>query len=256
MSEAIDTQAFALFVDNVTKKQEDGLYGSKGLDGISFCFEKKGIHGILAPKGSGKTALMDIISGCDSDYEGEVLIFGDNVKKNKNMKSRIGYVQKVSSFYPDMTAVETMSFVGETRRVDQGKLYRQIKEAMELVGIDEIKNRLVKNMTDFEQKKLSIAVALLGNPDILLLDETVSAKMSVERMSELDGIIRMLGRVKTVVLATDDYGLARALCDDVVILSDGRVLAKGSFAALDEKLARSEGGMTLETLYNSLASAN
>ncbi|MBQ8850324.1 MAG: ABC transporter ATP-binding protein [Clostridia bacterium] len=256
MSEAVETKDIALFVKDITKKCEENIYGKASLSGISFSFEKKGIHGILAPKNSGKTQLMNIIAGCDGCDSGEIEIFGISAKDNIDAKKRIGYVQKYNVFYPNMTALETMNFVGETRRVESGKLYRQIKEAMELVGIDGIKNKLVKNMTDHDVKKLSLAAALLGNPDILLLDEIVIPRMSGDRKSELMGLIQMLGRMKTVVLTTDDYKLARELCDDIVIISDGCVLAKGSFESLDEKLSRSETPMSLEALYNSLASAS
>lgn len=256
MSETIDSKAYALYVDGVTKNRDESIYERKGLNNISFRFEKKGVHGILVPKGSGKTELMNIIAGCDMDHEGDVYILDTSVKENNGIKRKIGYVQKRSVFYPDMTVTEVMSFVGEVRKVAQGKLYRQIKEAMELTGIDEKKNRLVRNLNEFEQKKLSLAASLLGNPDILLFDETVTPNMSDERRTELEGIIKMLGKMKTVVLATDDYRIARSLCEDVVIIYDGSVLAKGSFEELDEKLSRSDVHTSLEALYNSLVSAN
>ena len=155
-----------------------------------------------------------------------------------------------------MTAVEIMSFVGETKKVDSGKLYRQIKEALELVGLDGIKNKLVRNMTDYDRKKLSLAMALLGNPDILLLDEPITRRMSGERREEFEGLVRMLGKMKPVVLTTDDYKLARSLGSDVVIISDGKVLAKGSFDSLEDRLVSSEQHITLEALYNSLTAAS
>ena len=131
-----------------------------------------------------------------------------------------------------------------------GDAYR---EALELVGLDDMKNKLVKNMTEYDKKKLALAVALLGNPDILLLDEPISSRMSAERREGLCAIIKMLGRIKPVVITTGDFKLARGLASDVVIISDGRVLAKGSFEALEAKLADSASPTTLEALYNSLS---
>lgn len=155
-----------------------------------------------------------------------------------------------------MTVVEILSLVGEARQVESSKLYRQIKEATELVGIDEIKNRLVRNLTGFEIIKLAIAAALLGNPHVLLLDEAVTPKMRADQRSELVGLIQMLGRMKTVVIATDNYKIAEELCNDVLIISDGQVLAKGSFESLEARLRESDGSATLEGLYNSLALAS
>ena len=257
MSDAVESRDVALTVNSLTKKGQENIYGYNGLEEISFSFEKKGIHGILAPKGSGKTQLMNIISGCETYDDGAVLLFNTPVSvSDYEVKKRIGYVQKNNVFYPNMTAMEIMSFVGDSRRVEQGKLYRQVKEAMELTGIDGIKNRLVKNMTEYEQKKLSLAAALLGNPDIILLDELVTPKMNDGQLSALFGLIQMLGKMKTVILSTDSYKIAKELCEDVVIISDGKVLAKGRFDILEDKLKGSEDTASLEALYNSLAAAS
>ncbi len=256
MSEAAQTREVALRVNELYCESDRDISGGGGLNNISFSFGKKGIHGILAPKDSGKTRLMDIIAGCSAADSGDVSVCGISVNEwPLDAKKKIGYVPKNSTFYSGMTATEILNFVGQTRGVDSGKLYRQIKEASELVGIDDIKNRLVKNMNEFEKKKLAIAAALLGNPELLLFDETVTPKMSETRKDELMGLLRMLGRLKTVVITTDDYRLARELCEDVVMLSDGQVLAKGSFDALEEKIKASDKNASLEMLYNSLVSA-
>ena len=252
MSDSYKTYDSLVCVENLTKSADGDAYSNGGFCELSFSFEKKGIHCILAPKYSGKTQILDILSGCDSEYEGDVDIFGRNPYLNIKAKKKIGYLRKNNTLYANMTVFETMSFVGDTRGVESGKLYRQIKEALELVGLDDLKNRLVGKLTEYDKKKLSIAAALLGNPDILLFDEPITKNMSDERRGELEQIISMLGRIKTVIITTDECSIARSLAEDVVIISDGQVLAKGRFEELDRKLAESDNPITLEALYNTL----
>ena len=236
-------------------KAADNVYGRSGLSDISFSFEKKGVHCILAPKYSGKSQIMNILSGSDKEYEGEVCIFGADPYRDLELRKKIGYLRRDNTLYSNMTVFETMSFVGDVKGVESGKLYRQIKEALELVGLEDIRNRLVANLNEYEKKKLSLGSALLGNPDILLLDEPVSGRMSAERREEIERIIAMLGRIKTVVITSDDCSVARSLAEDVVIISDGRVLAQGSFEELDKKLADSDSPTTLEALYDTLTAS-
>ena len=211
MSETLDARIPAVYVKNVTKQNDKNGYDGADLKDISFSFEKKGVHCILAPRGAGKTQLMDILSGSSSADSGEVAVFERSPYGNVDAKAKIGYLRQDNALYDNMTAFELMSFVGEARKVEQGKLYRQIKEALELVGLDELKNKLVSNLTEYDRKKLSLAAALLGNPDILLLDEPITARMSSERKEELLSIIAMLGRIKTVIVTTDSLAIAREL---------------------------------------------
>ena len=255
MSDALNISRFAVYVNKLAKAGSENTSVRGGLFDLSFSFEKKGIHCILAPKYSGKTQIMDILSGsCTVDF-GEVYVFGADPYRNRDAKKKIGYLRKDNTLYPNMTVFETMYFIGDTRGVEQGKLYRQIKEALELVGLDELRNKLVKNLTEFDKKKLSLAASLIGNPDLVLLDEPIVKSMSQDRRGELEDIILMLGRVKTVIITTDDCSIARSLAEDVVIISDGRVLATGSFEELDRKLADSENPIALEVLYNTLTTS-
>ena len=225
-------------------------------DELSFAFLKKGIHGILAPKNSGKTELMDVFSGSRDAVSGTALLLGREISSaNIDLRKKIGYVTEYACFYSDMTVSEIMNFVGESKGVESGKLFRQIKEALDLTGLDDVKNRLVKNLTEYDKKKLAVSAALLGNPDIILIDEPVSKRISAERYSEMMGILEMLGKMKTVVIATEIYSVAKELCEDVVIISDGKLVCAGTFEALEDRLRRTEGDKTtLEKLYSSIAS--
>ena len=177
MSDISITNDLAISVDNLTKYGNGETYTNGGLCNLSFSFEKKGIHCILAPKYSGKTQILDIISGSDTADEGEISIFGKDPHTGVKAKKKIGYLRKDNTLYANMTVFETMNFVGDTRGVESGKLYRQIKEALELIGLDGLKNRLVGKLTEYDKKKLSLAAALLGNPDLLLLKKNLFNKL-------------------------------------------------------------------------------
>ena len=255
-----DNEDMIIEAFDLTKESDGDII----LDKVSFSFERRGVHGILSPKGGGKTALLDIIA-CASGYDdGELTIDGIRIphcgadaKRAKEIKSEIGYVRQNSEFYPQMTPVELLTFIGNARGEAPDKLTRQIKEALELVGLESVSKRLICNLELTEQKMLSYAAAIVGNPEILIIDEPKS-KLTAQHMDTVKGIVRLFGRKKTVILATEDYGIARELCDDIVIISDGSVLASGSFEALEDKLAAKDGGSgtTLEALYNSLARAS
>ena len=252
MSNDYNSCEYVVQIKDISRQQDGEMYGNSSISSVSFSFAKKGVHCILAPKYSGKTQIMDILSGCDRVDGGEVSVLGNDPYESSDIRRKIGYVRKENTLYPNMTVFEIMSFVGDTRKVEQGKLYRQIKEALELVGLDEVRNKLVANLTEYDKKKLSLAAALLGNPELILLDEPIVTKMSVDRREELERIISMLGRVKTVIVTTDDCAIARSLGEDVVIISDGAVLAQGSFDELDRRLSSSDEPTTLEALYNTL----
>ncbi len=252
MSDLHNEKKYFLSFDRVSKTSDD----KKILEDVSFDIEKKGVHGILAPKGSGKTTLLDVIAcmvdvDCGSVTLGEEIISGKAKSKDiKEIKKRIGYVRSNLEFYRDMTVTEVLSFVGEARKVKSEKLTRQIKEALELTELYELRKRKTKLLSFGEQKRLGIATALLGNPDIILIDEPDVSDMGYKRVDEeLFELIKILGKPKTVIVTTENYKIAKMLCDDVVILSDGKVLACGNFAELEERL---EGKTSLEELYNSL----
>ncbi len=227
------------------------------LKNLSFSIAPKGIHGILGPKGSGKTTLMDVLAGCEIADEGTIRLDGQNFDVNKDeQKARIGYVVEQPCFYEAMTAMEILEFVGEARGVSVDKRYRQIKEALELTDIEAVQNRLISHLTKEERKRLALAVALLGNTEVLLWDEPMQGILA-ERKQEWLSLIRMLGKHKTVVLASRDFSLIRELCEDVIILSEGAVLAQDTFEGLESKLLRNralrlstkgEADSVLETL--------
>lgn len=224
-------------------------YGEKkALADVSFSICGKGIHGILGPCGAGKSTLMDLLSGCETADEGEILLQGNTVAEQKG---KIGYVPESPDFYAMMTVLETLDFVGELRGVSADKRYRQIKEAVELVDLEFVQNRLIGRLTKEEKKKVALAAALLGNTEFVFIDEPLWGTTAAKQR-ENENLLRMLGKHKTVVIASENFSLIRDLCEDVLILSEGSVIAQDTFEGLEEKLLRKDGAPSLEAVYQSL----
>ena len=215
---------------------------------MTFSFEKKGVHGILAPRGAGKTMLLNILAGWDSSFDGAIYLKDVSVEKDALIRKRqVGYVPAQSALDPTMTVLETMEFLGKAKHVPAEKLESQIREALSLVGLLDQFRRLVANLSEGQRKLLSIAAALLGNPKILLLDEP-TRRISIEERESMMSLLRALGAVKTVILATEDFSEAQALCHDIVLMADGKVIAAGTFEELNDRLE----GTTLRAAYDIL----
>lgn len=212
--------------------------GGVSLSDFSCSFSKGGVHGILGPSGAGKSLLLNLLSGSLEPEGGQIMMRGTVFSADPAMKAKIGYVPKDPVFYSNMTVLEILDFMGQARGVAADKRYRQIKEAMELTGVEEIQNRLSARLNKEERKRVSYAGALLGNPDVLYIDEPIPVKDAAKR-GEFSNLIAMLGKVKTVILASSDFSVVRSLCEDTLIMADGRLLVQDRFEALEEKLLRS-----------------
>ena len=211
-----------LKVENISKKSEDGVI----LDAISFEIEEKGVFAILGKKDSEKTALANVLAGCSALDSGEIVYKDINVysnsKNNRLAKAKIGYVPQEITFFDDMTAFEILEFAGKLRKVETDKRIRQIKEALEIVGLSDKYEVLVKDFSLSEKKRLSLAHALIGNPSLIILDEP-TAQISLEDAALFKKIIMMLGDKKTVILLTDKINLAQSVATNVGIMSNGTI---------------------------------
>ncbi len=237
-----------ILVSDLNKSRGDDTV----LEQVGFSFGLKGIHGILGPVGSGKSALAEILAGIDEEYSGSVRI-GERILGTDPVawKKKIGYLPKDSAMDPEMTVSEILEMIGLAKGISPEKRERQITEALRLTGLSSIHRRLVSKLSVGQLKKLGLAAALLGNPDVLLLDEPIRG-IGAEEREEILGLIRMLGELKTVVLFAEDYDTVAMLCEDVVLLSMGQVLASGSLATLEERLSGKEENLSLREMYAAL----
>ena len=224
-------------IKNIIKKRDKDVL----LEGISLAFGEKGVFGILVPDVTAKRALSGIMRGIDNCFEGEVTVKGDvylpddGERKRMELRRRIGYVPEEVLFYNGMTVYELLLFAGEAKKTSAALLERQIKEAMELTGISEIKNILFSNASRTERKRIALAMALLGNPDVIIIDEPFVSEKD-EGFEFLMDIISMLGKIKQVIVITSVARIAEMLCGSVALICDGRLVVQDSLEGINERL--------------------
>ncbi len=225
-----------LNVQELVKNTPDGFK----LDGISFEIEEKGIYGFFGKRNSGKTLLASLLCGvCDAD-EGDISYKYRSIYTSEKQavaaKKKIGYVPDTIRFPNDMTVEELLDFTGSAKRVTPDKRARQIKEALTLTGLIEKAEYLIDNLSPSEKKRLAYANALIGNPDIIVIDEPISVVDALQR-EEIKKLIAMLGKMKAVIVFCKNSADIEEMCDYVAIMSDGRLLLFESAEQIAEKLS-------------------
>ena len=220
-------------VQNLTK-----VYGAnKALDNVSFKIRNGHIYGLLGPNGAGKSTTMNIIAGCLAPTDGTVLINGYDVcDQPLEAKRQIGYLPEQPPLFVDKTPYEYLCFVAEAKGVSPDVLERQVKEAMTVTDILSVKNRLIRNLSKGYRQRVGIAQAMLGNPDIIILDEP-TVGLDPQQLTEIRALIRKLGHKQTVIVSSHILSEISELCDHVIILSEGRVVADDDMAALEARVS-------------------
>ena len=218
-------------VKNLTKK-----YGElTAVDDLSFTIEKGKIYGLLGPNGAGKSTTMNMITGCLSMTSGSVTVNGHDILKSPEKAKRcIGYLPEIPPLYTDMTPYEYLLFVAEAKGVRKERAERQAIEAMKLTGLTENEDRLIRNLSKGYRQRVGIAQAMLGNPDVIILDEP-TVGLDPKQQVEIRDLIRRLGEVKTVILSSHILSEIRAVCDHILIISHGRVVANDTIENLESE---------------------
>ena len=219
-------------VEHLTKQ-----YGDRyAVNDISFEVHKGEIVGFLGPNGAGKSTTMNIITGCLSPTEGTVLINGYDVCKQPiEAKRQIGYLPEQPPLFTDMTPLEYLTFVAEAKGVSADLVDRQVKEAMTLTDLSLVQDRLIRNLSKGYRQRVGIAQAFLGSPDIVILDEP-TVGLDPKQLAEIRALIRKLGSKMTVVISSHILSEIAELCDHVIILSEGRVVADSPMEDLSAQL--------------------
>ncbi len=206
------------------------------LCGVSLDISEKGIYGILSADRNQKTELAEILCACKSKKSGELLLDGEALERGSiDLKRKIRLVPSRLCLEGSMSAVEYLNFVGNTLKLDTEKKYRQISEAMELVCIDGVQNRLFKNLSASERCRLSIAASLLGNPSVIVLDEPF-AGLSRESLEEIYDILSMLSKIKTLILTSHKPDEVKRLCENIFIMSGGKIVLAGKVSDIEAKI--------------------
>jgi len=222
-------------IRNLTK-----YYGpNPGVQDISFDVEKGEILGFLGPNGAGKTTTMNIITGFLSATSGTVKINGfDILEQPQEAKSCIGYLPENPPLYMDMTAREFLKFVCNLKGVEPKEQSKHIAQIMKLVRITEVADRLIKNLSKGYKQRVGIAQALVGNPEVLILDEP-TVGLDPKQIIEIRNLIKDLGKNHTVILSSHILHEVSAVCDRVVIISKGKIAAVNTPDNLSKEFTRS-----------------
>ncbi len=208
-------------VKNLTKK-----YGaSTAVDNISFVIERGRIYGFLGPNGAGKSTTMNMLTGCLSPTEGSIAIDGIDILSDASAaKKKIGYLPETPPVYPDMTPEEYLRFVAEAKGVKGKDIYEQVYTVMEETDILHMKDRLIKNLSKGYKQRVGIAQAMLGDPQVIILDEP-TVGLDPKQITEIRELISRLGKTRTVILSSHILAEVSAVCDYVMIINGGRLIA-------------------------------
>lgn len=224
-------------VKNLVKR-----YGSnEALHGISFTFESNCVYGFLGPNGAGKSTTMNIITGCLAATEGEVRVNGyDIFDEAKEAKRSIGYLPEQPPLYNDMTPDEYLRYVGRAKGLNRKELSREVDSVIERTGIENVRGRLIKNLSKGYRQRVGIAQALLASPEIIILDEP-TVGLDPKQIIEIRELVRSLGEDHTVILSSHILSEVSEVCDYAVIISDGRIVASDTI----ENLTTMSGGASV-----------
>lgn len=208
-------------VRDLTKRYGDNL----AVDGLSFFVEKGSVCGFLGPNGAGKTTTLSVMTGCLAATAGTVLIDGlDIFEQPIEAKRKIGYLPELPPLYPDMTPLEYLRFAAELKGIGRREIPKQVFSAVETTGIGSVSRRLIKFLSKGFKQRVGLAAALLGEPEVLILDEP-TVGLDPKQIAEIRAVIRGYGAEHTVIFSTHILSEVQNICDRVVIISEGRLVA-------------------------------
>lgn len=217
-------------VRNLTKKYGDHF----AVQDISFSLEKGKIYGLLGPNGAGKSTTMNIMTGYIAATSGEVIIEGHDIfKEAEEAKKHIGYLPEIPPLYMDMTVWEYLFTVADLKGVPKSERKSMIGDVMEKVMITNMRDRLIKNLSKGYKQRVGIAQTLIGNPDIIILDEP-TVGLDPKQIIEIRTLIKQLGEDHTVLISSHILSEIGAVCDHVVIINKGHLVVSDSTENLEK----------------------
>ena len=223
-------------VKHLTKRYGDHT----AVSDLSFTVEKGQIYGFLGPNGAGKSTTMNIMTGCLAATSGEVKVGGfDIFEQASQAKKLIGYLPELPPLYLDRTPLEYLRFVAQAKGVPGKKQEEQIETVMELTQIKDVANRLIKNLSKGYRQRVGIAQALLGDPEVIILDEP-TVGLDPKQIVEIRDLIQKLGKEHTVILSSHILSEVQAVCQKVLIISKGKMVACDTPENLEKLLMASD----------------
>ena len=229
-------------VKNLTKRYGDHL----AVDHLNFTVESGKIYGFLGPNGAGKSTTMNMITGYIASTEGTVTIDGhDILDEPEQAKKCIGYLPEIPPLYMEMTVREYLEFAAELKGIKKDKRESQIEEVIRLAKLRDVENRLIQNLSKGYKQRVGLAQAVLGFPEIIILDEP-SVGLDPKQIIEIRELIRKLAKKHTVILSSHILAEVREVCDYIMIISKGKLVASDTPENLERYLGES-GLIEIET---------
>ncbi len=224
-------------VKNVTKK-----YGNKiAVDNISFEVKDGEVVGFLGPNGAGKSTTMNMITGFIEPTDGTIMINGNDIsKKAKKAKKQIGYMPENVPLYHELTVKEFIKYMAELKFVKRPERKAEVDKVIKEAGLENVKNRLIRNLSRGYKQRVSLAGALVGNPDVIILDEP-TVGLDPKQITEIRGLIKELGKKHTVILSTHILSEVSQICEKVVIINKGKIVAIDTPENLEQKTKEKNG---------------
>ena len=212
-------------------------YGSRpAVQDLSFTVPDGQIYGLLGPNGAGKSTIMNILTDYLAPTEGEVKVAGFRLPEQaQQAKACVGYLPEQPPLYPEMTVQEYLDFVAELKGVKHAQRKQQVLAAARRTGLEEVLPRVIRSLSKGYRQRVGIAQALLGSPQLIILDEP-TVGLDPAQVIEIRNLIRELGKAHTVILSSHILSEVQAVCQQVLILSKGRLVAVGSPEELGETL--------------------
>lgn len=232
-------------VSHLTKKYGRHL----AVDDVSFTVEDGQIYGLLGPNGAGKSTIMNLLTGYLSATSGQVTVAGHPLPEEADeAKACVGYLPEQPPLYPEMTVGEYLNFVAELKKVPRAQRKEQALRAARRTGLEKVLPRLICSLSKGYKQRVGIAQALLGSPKIIILDEP-TVGLDPAQVIEMRKLIRELGKAHTVILSSHILSEVQAVCQQVLILSKGKLAASGTLQEL------TADGRSLEEVFLALTVA-
>lgn len=215
-------------VSHLTKQYGNHL----AVDDVSFTVADGQICGLLGPNGAGKSTIMNILTGYLSATSGQVTVAGHHLPEEADAaKACVGYLPEQPPLYPEMTVQEYLTFAAELKGVKKAERKEQVCRAARRTGLEAVLPRLIRSLSKGYKQRVGIAQALLGSPRLIILDEP-TVGLDPAQVIEIRKLIRELGRAHTVILSSHILSEVQAVCQQILILSKGRLAAAGSLEEL------------------------
>lgn len=227
-------------VKNVTKK-----YGTTiAVDNISFTVNDGEVVGFLGPNGAGKSTTMNMITGFIEPTKGQIVINGVDISKRpRKAKKEIGYMPENVPLYYELTAKEFISYMAELKLVKRNERKQKVEEVIKEMGLEDVQNKLIRNLSRGYKQRVSLGGALIGDPDVIILDEP-TVGLDPKQITEIRNLIKKLGEKHTVILSTHILSEVSQICEKVIIINKGKIVAIDTPENL-EKTTREQNGISI-----------